>query len=56
MRGHEHADASLLMWKLEGVDNTGAPVCGRSMPVGGARMRAESLAAIRAWIDAGAMP
>lgn len=50
------ADASLLIWKLEGVDDTGAPVCGRTMPIGGARVREESIMAIRAWINAGAMP
>lgn len=50
------ADASLLVWKLEGVDADGMPVCGRAMPIGGARPSDASVAAIRAWIDAGAMP
>jgi hypothetical protein len=61
--GNEHPfivpgdpDASLLVHKLEGRDETGAPVCGHIMPIGGSRVSAASIDAIRTWIAAGAMP
>lgn len=49
-----NADESLLIWKLEGVDNTGATVS--RMPRGGGDpLSAETIQLVRAWIDAGAL-
>lgn len=47
-------DASLLIHKLEGRDENGNPVCGHVMPIGGSRVSAASVQAIRQWISAGA--
>ena len=43
------ADGSYLVWKLEGADG----IIGDEMPPGGS-LPAETLADVRAWIDAGA--
>lgn len=49
------ADKSPLIWKLEGVDNTGASVFGSRMPQGGSPLLAETIQLIRNWINAGAL-
>lgn len=48
------ADGSLLIHKLEGVDASGAPVCGLRMPVG-PLLSQEEIDLVREWIAAGAM-
>lgn len=48
-----NADESLLIWKLEGVDNTGTTVS--LMPRGRDPLSAETIQLVRAWIDAGAL-
>ncbi|MFK7989443.1 MAG: hypothetical protein AB8I08_25730 [Sandaracinaceae bacterium] len=49
-------EGSLLFHKLRGTDADGARVCGTRMPQSGGGLSAQSLAAIEAWITAGAMP
>lgn len=49
------ADNSLLVHKIEGMDETGAMVCGNRMPIGPA-LSTEQIDTIRMWIDMGAMP
>lgn len=48
------ADNSLLIHKVEGVDEAGAAVCGLRMPIG-PLLSTEQIDLIRMWIDAGAM-
>lgn len=43
-------EGSLFFQKLSGRDAAGDPVCGRVMPIGGARVSEASLASIRQWI------
>lgn len=52
----DNPDDSLFLQKMTGRDGSGAPVCGDLMPIGGARVDARSLNAIRDWIAAGAQP
>jgi len=49
-------DASLLMHKLEGEAPDGFHVCAERMPLGRDPLPSVHLAAIRAWIAAGALP
>lgn len=46
-------DVSLLVHKIEGMDETGAPACGQRMPIG-PELPAEEIEAIRMWIMDGA--
>jgi hypothetical protein len=50
-------DGSFLVWKLEGVDDTGAmlPAGCLRMPFGGVPTSPDDIANVRAWIMAGAM-
>jgi hypothetical protein len=49
----ENASVSLLVHKLEGHDETDAPVCGKPMPQE-TRLGRREIDAVRAWIDRGA--
>ncbi len=45
---------SLLVWKVEGHDASGSPVCGTIMPLG-LMLTSDQITAIRDWISMGAM-
>jgi hypothetical protein len=47
------SDGSVLIWKLEGVDDLGGLV-GERMPFGGPYLDQDTIDVIRAWIDGGA--
>lgn len=47
--------ASLLMYKLEGVDDRGNAVCGSRMPLNGDALDDETIHAFRTWIENGAL-
>ncbi|MCH7886697.1 MAG: T9SS type A sorting domain-containing protein [Candidatus Marinimicrobia bacterium] len=48
-------DTSPLIWKLEGVTNTGGNVFGSRMPFGGPFLSEATIASIRQWISDGAV-
>ncbi len=48
-------DQSLLIWKLEGKDAAGRRVFGEQMPLGRPALSGDEIAAIRAWIQEGAL-
>lgn len=52
----ENPAISPLIWKLEGVDDTGADVFGNRMPFGGQSLSQSIINKIRYWITEGANP
>jgi len=49
------SNGSVVIWKLEGVDNLGDPVFLARMPFGGPYLAQGTIDVIRAWIDGGAV-